>query len=247
MHAAMPALFVTVTEGVRHLVRQLAGLANGTRIEGIPLARWVLAPRSSFTLWRHMVLWHVTSYHDGLALEYQRLLAISRLQETYGRRLWRWKAPLRELLALRMAPAASVLGTGTPGATAPDAEPALPAATPEATPLSAAREPIPGAVPPGAFPLLALLNFLPKQHDIEIEPPGSVPERLSEQDRKLVKIASAILREAEGRGDPIGQVALARELRARGLPIANERLRWLIQAAGGRPSTGRPLSAQGEP
>jgi len=25
-------LFVTVTEGIRHLIRQLAGLANGTRI-----------------------------------------------------------------------------------------------------------------------------------------------------------------------------------------------------------------------
>jgi hypothetical protein len=28
------------------------------------------------------------------------VLAISRLQETYGRWLWRWKAPLRERLAL---------------------------------------------------------------------------------------------------------------------------------------------------
>lgn len=61
MHAAMPALFVTVTEGIRHLVRQFAGLANGTRIEGIPFARWLLAPRSSFIFWRHMVLWNVTS------------------------------------------------------------------------------------------------------------------------------------------------------------------------------------------
>ena len=104
MHAAMPSLFIVATEGIRHLARQLTGLANGTRIEGIPLARWLLAPRSSFTLYRHMVLWHVTSYHDGLRLEYDRMLAISRLQETYGRWRWRWKAPLRERLALRIGP-----------------------------------------------------------------------------------------------------------------------------------------------
>lgn len=69
------------------------------------------------------------------------MLAISRLQETYGRWLWRWKAPLREFLALRMAPAASVLGIDTPAATAPaaDTEPALPAAASAAQSPSAPR------------------------------------------------------------------------------------------------------------
>jgi hypothetical protein len=66
MHAAMPMLFVTVVEGIRHLIRQCTGLATGTRIERIPLARWLLAPRTTFLLARRMVLWHVTSYQDGL-------------------------------------------------------------------------------------------------------------------------------------------------------------------------------------
>jgi hypothetical protein len=44
MHAAMPVLFITVIEGIRHLIRQLTGLATGTRIERIPLSRWLLAP-----------------------------------------------------------------------------------------------------------------------------------------------------------------------------------------------------------
>jgi hypothetical protein len=90
MHAAMPSLFIVATEGIRHLVRQLTGLANGTRIEGIPLARWLLAPRSSFILWRHMVLWHVTSYHDGLRLEYDRVLAISGLRAATSSRDSPW-------------------------------------------------------------------------------------------------------------------------------------------------------------
>lgn len=51
---------------------------------------------------RRMVLWHVTSYRDGLALEYQRLLAVSHLQQDYGRWQWRWHAPLRDRLALRL-------------------------------------------------------------------------------------------------------------------------------------------------
>jgi len=103
MHAAMPILFVTVIEGIRHLIRQITGLATGTRIERIPLSRWLLAPRTTFLLARRMVLWHVTSYHDGLQLEYHRLLAVSRLQQAHGRWLWRWRAPLQERLALRLA------------------------------------------------------------------------------------------------------------------------------------------------
>lgn len=109
MHAAMPLLFVTVLEGVRHLIRQWTGLATGTRIERIPASRWLLAPVSTFLLGRRMVLWQVTSYRQALALEYQRLQAVARLQETYGRYLWRWKAPLGELLALRLASAGTSL------------------------------------------------------------------------------------------------------------------------------------------
>jgi hypothetical protein len=36
MHAAMPVLFITITEGARRLIRQLAGIANGTRFDRTP-------------------------------------------------------------------------------------------------------------------------------------------------------------------------------------------------------------------
>jgi hypothetical protein len=75
MHAAMPILFITVIEGIRHLARQHAGLAAGTRIERIPLSRWLLAPRSTALLARRMILWHITTYRDGLTLEYEHLAA----------------------------------------------------------------------------------------------------------------------------------------------------------------------------
>lgn len=102
MHAAMPVLFIAVMEGVRHLIRTRAGLAGGRRIEGIPFARWMLAPWSTATLWRRMVLWHVVAYRDGLALEYGRQRQVSRLQKAYGRWAWRWRAPAAERLALRL-------------------------------------------------------------------------------------------------------------------------------------------------
>jgi hypothetical protein len=231
----MPSLFIVATEGIRHLVRQLTGLANGTRIEGIPLARWLLAPRSSFILHRHMVLWHVTSYHDGLRLEYDRMLTISRLKEAHGRWLWRWKAPLRERLALRMAPAEIALGSDTPTVLMPASatEPTL-AAVPEITTIET-PDAHPTASVQKAIPPFGILAFLPKKHTVEIQPPATLPTQLNQRDRHLVQAATAILRAAADKGNSLSQMALARELRAQGLAIANERLGWLIQAAGERP------------
>jgi hypothetical protein len=175
MHAAMPTLFVVVIEGARHLLRQVTGLTSGTRIEPIPAARWILAPRSSFLMFRHMVLWQVTSYRHGLALENQRWQAIARLQENYGRYLWRWRAPLHERLALRP----SLLHN-------------------DAAASAAATEP---------------------------------QDRLSDANQRLVEVATSILWDAQRQGNRLSQAALARRMRAQGQPIANDRLRWLVQAA----------------
>ncbi|WP_433332934.1 DUF2637 domain-containing protein [Spirillospora sp. CA-294931] len=105
MHAAMPILFITVVEGVRHLIRQWVGLATGRHMEKIPKPRWLLAPISTALLWRRMVLWHITTYDSALDLEHRHLLAVSRLQREHGRLAWRWRAPLDERAALRRLPA----------------------------------------------------------------------------------------------------------------------------------------------
>lgn len=109
MHAAMPALFVTVVEGARHLIRRGIGLATATRIEPIPTSRWLLAPVSTFVLWRRMVLWHVRPYRAGLELQHQHLLQIAQLQQEYGRWQWRWRAPLQQRLAVRLQTVAASL------------------------------------------------------------------------------------------------------------------------------------------
>ncbi len=102
MHAAMPVLFVTVIEGVRHLIRRWVGLTTNTRRDRVPLSRWALSPASSWMMWRRMVLWNITAYPRGLELQYLHLLAVSRLRQDYGRWLWRWKAPLAERVALQL-------------------------------------------------------------------------------------------------------------------------------------------------
>ena len=197
MHAAMPVLFVTVIEGIRHLVRQATGLATGTRIEHIPASRWLLAPRSTTMLARRMILWHITSYHDGLRLEYEHLLAISRLQQQYGRWLWRWRAPLGQRLALRFTPARSMAWSGQEPAIAADA-----AGHPERG--------LPCGLPPA-------------------------PESMTKRDQRLVTAATKLMRTAEQQGKTISQAELGRRLRARGLSIPNERLRWLVAAVKAQP------------
>ncbi|REF00654.1 DUF2637 domain-containing protein [Thermomonospora umbrina] len=122
IHAAMPTLFIVTIEGIRHLLRRSAGLTGRLRIEGIPMSRRVLAPWSSWALHRRMVLWHITTYQDGLRLEYERLQTVCRLQESYGRWRWHWKAPLRERLALRLHPAQITANVQRPAAQHPGSD-----------------------------------------------------------------------------------------------------------------------------
>ncbi|MEO3829513.1 DUF2637 domain-containing protein [Actinomadura sp. B10D3] len=92
MHAAMPVLFITFIEAVRHAIRRRAGIAAGTVREGIPVARWLLAPFSTFRLWRRMVLWQITSYPQALTAEQRRRHALALLESHYGRK-WKARAP----------------------------------------------------------------------------------------------------------------------------------------------------------
>ncbi|MET7731548.1 DUF2637 domain-containing protein [Streptomyces sp. NPDC005402] len=121
-HGTMPLLWVVFSEIGAHIYAVRIGAATGRRMEKIRFSRWLLAPVSTFALWRCMTLWEVTSYNHALTLERERLLARADLRERYGRG-WRRETPRRERVLLRMgelAPAAADLG---PEPT-PDPEPA---------------------------------------------------------------------------------------------------------------------------
>ncbi|WAZ23173.1 DUF2637 domain-containing protein [Streptomyces cinnabarinus] len=100
-HGTMPLLWVVFSEIGAHIYAVRIGAATGRRMEKIRWSRWLLAPLSTFALWRRMTLWEVTSYSTALACERERLLARADLHERFGWR-WRWQTPRRERVMLRM-------------------------------------------------------------------------------------------------------------------------------------------------
>ncbi|MEW1760376.1 DUF2637 domain-containing protein [Streptomyces cyaneofuscatus] len=102
MHGVIPLLFVVTVEAARHAVGRLAAITADRHMEGVRLWRWVLAPLSTFKLWRRMMLWEIRKYDDVIHAEQERLVYQARLRGRHGRG-WRWKAPVAELLPLRIA------------------------------------------------------------------------------------------------------------------------------------------------
>ncbi|MET9515044.1 DUF2637 domain-containing protein [Streptomyces sp. NPDC002994] len=113
-HGTMPLLWVVFSEIAAHIYAVRIGAVTGTRMEKIRRSRWLLAPVSTFALWRRMTLWEITSYSEALQREQQRQLARAELREMHGRQ-WRRRTPHRTRVLLKM-------GDLTP-ATAPDEEP----------------------------------------------------------------------------------------------------------------------------
>ncbi|WP_432127442.1 DUF2637 domain-containing protein [Streptomyces sp. bgisy082] len=119
-HGTMPLLWVVFSEIGAHIYAVRIGAATGRRMDKIRASRWLLAFPSTFSLWRRMTLWEITSYADALSREKERQLARADLRETYGWR-WRSKTPRRERVLLR-------LGELAPGGAVeePEQEPAVP-------------------------------------------------------------------------------------------------------------------------
>lgn len=121
-HGTMPLLWVVFSEIGAHIYAVRIGAATGRRMEKVRFSRWLLAPLSTFALWRRMTLWEITSYSEGLGRERERLLARAQLRERHGRR-WRSKTPRPERVLLKLgelAPASEDVppvppqGAGTP-------------------------------------------------------------------------------------------------------------------------------------
>ncbi|WP_432071263.1 DUF2637 domain-containing protein [Streptomyces sp. AA1529] len=103
MHAVIPVLFVVAVEAARHAVGRIADITADKHMEGVRITRWLLSPLPTFKLWRRMKLWEVRSYDSAVSLEQARLIYRARLQASYGRGAWRWKAPVEALMPLRLA------------------------------------------------------------------------------------------------------------------------------------------------
>ncbi|MEU2585623.1 DUF2637 domain-containing protein [Streptomyces avermitilis] len=100
-HGTMPLLWVVLSEVAAHVYASRIGAVTGRRMEKIRRSRWLLAPLSTFALWRRMTLWEVTSYTDALGRERERQLARAQLRQQHGRR-WRSKTPRQERVLLKL-------------------------------------------------------------------------------------------------------------------------------------------------
>ncbi|WP_258565921.1 DUF2637 domain-containing protein [Streptomyces parvulus] len=100
-HGTMPLLWVVFSEIGAHIYAVRIGAATGRRMEKVRFSRWLLAPLSTFALWRRMTLWEITAYSEGLKRERERQLARAELRERHGR-WWRSKTPRPERVLLKL-------------------------------------------------------------------------------------------------------------------------------------------------
>ncbi|MEW2298240.1 DUF2637 domain-containing protein [Streptomyces sp. NPDC006743] len=102
MHAAIPLLFIAITEAVRHAIAIATAREEGREEYALSLGRWLLAPWSTWLIWRSRKLWPstISSYEVALALYQEKLDYRRELRDAYGWR-WRRKATREELRPLR--------------------------------------------------------------------------------------------------------------------------------------------------
>jgi hypothetical protein len=102
MHAVIPVMFIAAVEAARRLYVRAADIEDGRDSQGIPAARWALAPAATTALWRRMKLWGKRSYQETVQLEQERTVYRAMLQRQYGK-AWKRRAPADALLPLTMA------------------------------------------------------------------------------------------------------------------------------------------------
>ncbi|MCU4750287.1 DUF2637 domain-containing protein [Streptomyces sp. G-5] len=139
MHAIIPVLFVITVEAARHAIGRVADITADKHMEGVRMWRWLLSPIPTFRLWRRMKLWELRSYDEVITMERDRLVYQTRLRAEYGR-AWRRRAPVEELMPLKLAR----FGVPLPETDAPtvalDREPTAAVPDPSASP-----QPLPSA------------------------------------------------------------------------------------------------------
>ncbi|MCZ4513487.1 DUF2637 domain-containing protein [Streptomyces sp. ActVer] len=151
MHAVTPVLFIVAVEAARHAIGRIADITADKHMDSVRMARWLLAPASTFRLWRRMKLWELRSYDQVIQLERSRLVEQAHLRGRYGRR-WRTKAPVEAVMALRLTRYGRELSLVKGVLDIEHAEPSGSApARPELPPVS--RQPEPVEPEPGSEPV----------------------------------------------------------------------------------------------
>lgn len=103
MHGVLPVLWILVVEAARRYVARTAAIEAGRPDRSVPLSRWLLAPVSTWRMWRRMVLWDLPSYAAGVAAYRAHVVYRQLLAQDHGRK-WRRDATADALLPVTLAP-----------------------------------------------------------------------------------------------------------------------------------------------
>lgn len=200
-------------------------------MDGIRTSRWILAPYPTLKLWRRMVLWEIRSYPDALSRERARVLALTDLQDTYGRWAWRRKAPRRVRALYRLGDLAP-LAAEVPAGPAAEVS-AVP--SDEAVPDRPALESGP-STPPTAGPSAAPSRTRKRTAAPKSKPAPAGRSTRPSRSRKstppdvddLMPLGWRIAADLDATGEPLTRNTLAARLRAAGQTAGNARVGALL-------------------
>lgn len=165
-HAALPLLWVVAVEVGAHVVRHRAGLAGkGDQMDKVRSSRWVLAPLSTATMRRHMILDEQQSYPKAVDKDVDRRVIRALWRDEYGI-WWRLRVPRVQRVLYRH-------NRLTPTGLTTEVPASLPGAsqrTPE-LPQSAPKAPRPKAIGTPAEDLLTAARRIVRENG------GNVPGR----------------------------------------------------------------------
>lgn len=100
-HAVLPLLWVIAVEAGAHVVRHRAGLAGkGDQMDRVRGSRWVLAPVSTASMRRRMILTEETSYPSAITRDLDSRVVRARWRDEYGF-WWRWRVPREQRVLYR--------------------------------------------------------------------------------------------------------------------------------------------------
>jgi len=217
VHAAGPGLWIAVVEIATFTVRRLVGLASERAMDKVRASRWLLAPLSTFRLWRRMRLWEVTDYRIAVGREHERCASRALLRQWYGFG-WKAKAPRGQRLAVRLQgvtaePVAELLTRASAGITAAALAAAKPAAqgpqTATETDLDDALRPLdPVLYPRSERPVLPSFTALPAPFSTGVKAlaSGAVPRGPQNDPANAENDRDAAVR-LRGEGLSYGQIA----------------------------------------
>jgi hypothetical protein len=133
-HAVLPLLWVIAVEAGAHVVRHRAGLAGkGDQMDRVRGSRWILAPMSTATMRRRMILTEETSYPSAITRDLDSRVVKARWRDEYGF-WWRLRVPREQRVLYRhgrLTPTGVVFEVPAQLPASPQEAPALGPAAPQ--------------------------------------------------------------------------------------------------------------------